>query len=147
MTLKTKLAQGEVTVGSWISLGDTATAEIFCNAGFDWVVVDLEHSAIDLSRTAELIRIVDLAGATPLTRLTSNNPDQIKRVMDAGAAGIVVPMVNSREDAEQLSPPHDISHAAIAGSALQGRRVMELPSSSTRTGKLTGRLSLFRLSM
>ena len=100
MTLKTRLANGEVTVGSWISLGDTAIAEIFCNSGFDWVVVDLEHSAIDISRTAELIRIVDLAGVTPLTRLTSNNPDQIKRVMDAGAAGIVVPMVKSREEAE-----------------------------------------------
>jgi 2-dehydro-3-deoxyglucarate aldolase len=100
ITLKSKLSRGEVTVGSWISTGNAATAEIFCNAGFDWVVVDLEHSAIDISRAEELIRIVDLAGATPLTRVTSNNPDQIKRVMDAGAKGIVVPMVNSREEAE-----------------------------------------------
>lgn len=80
-------------------MGHPAIAEILANAGFDWLVVDLEHSTITIEQAGDLIRIIDLCGVTPLVRLTSNHPDQIKRVMDAGAHGIVVPMVNSPQEA------------------------------------------------
>jgi len=101
MTLKDKLSNNEVSIGSWITIGNTVVAEIMAKAGYDWLVIDLEHSSIDIQTAAKLIRIIDLCNVTPLVRLTSNNPDQIKRVMDAGAYGIVVPMVNSRKQAEQ----------------------------------------------
>jgi 2-keto-3-deoxy-L-rhamnonate aldolase RhmA len=97
--LKNKLKDGKVTIGSWITLGHPGIAEIMALAGFDWVVVDLEHSVISIDTAGDLIRVIDLCGAAPLVRLTSNHPDQIKRVMDAGAHGIVVPMVNSADDA------------------------------------------------
>jgi 2-keto-3-deoxy-L-rhamnonate aldolase RhmA len=80
-------------------LGHPSIAEIMAKAGFEWIVVDLEHSMIGLEQAAELIRTIDLCGVSPLVRLTSNDADQIKRVMDAGAHGIVVPMVNSADDA------------------------------------------------
>jgi len=99
-TLKNKLTSGDISVGSWVSLYNTAIAEILANAGFDWIVIDLEHSVISIDQAAELIRTVGLSGSVPLVRLTSNNSNQIKRVMDAGAHGIVVPMVNSPEDAK-----------------------------------------------
>lgn len=97
--LKTKLVNRDVTLGSWITLGHPAIAEILARAGFDWLVVDLEHSTISIEQAGELIRVIDLCGVAPLVRLTSNHSDQIKRVMDAGAHGIVVPMVNSAADA------------------------------------------------
>jgi len=97
--MRSKLQSRQVTIGSWISLAHSAIAEIFARTGFDWLVVDLEHSTISIDQAGELIRVIDLAGCTPLVRLTSNNPDQIKRIMDAGAHGIVVPMVKSAEDA------------------------------------------------
>ena len=97
--IKEKLLSEKVTIGSWITLSHPAIAEIFARAGFDWLVVDLEHSTISIEQAGELIRVIDLCGVTPLVRLTSNHPDQIKRVMDAGAHGIVVPMVNSADDA------------------------------------------------
>lgn len=97
--LKTKLRNKEVTLGSWLTLGNTGIAEIMANAGFDWLVVDLEHSTISIAEAGELIRTIDLCGVAPLVRLTSNDPNQIKRVMDAGAHGIVVPMVNTPEAA------------------------------------------------
>jgi len=97
--LKEKLRTGHLTLGSWITLGHPAIAEIMARAGFDWVVVDLEHSVIGIEMAGDLIRTIDLCGAAPLVRLTSNDPDQIKRVMDAGAQGVVVPMVNSPEEA------------------------------------------------
>jgi 2-dehydro-3-deoxyglucarate aldolase len=84
-----------------VTLGHAAITEIMANAGYDWVVVDLEHSVISIERAGELIRTIDLCGAAPLVRLTSNNPDQIKRVMDAGAHGIIVPMVNTVDDARR----------------------------------------------
>lgn len=99
LVLKDRLKSGELCLGSWITLENSGIAEIMCNAGFDWLVIDLEHSTISMERAGELIRTIDLAGVAPLVRLTSNNPDQIKRVMDAGAHGIVVPMVNSPDDA------------------------------------------------
>lgn len=97
--LKRKLQSSQLTIGSWITLGHPAIAEILAKAGFDWLVVDLEHSTISIDQAGELIRVIDLANVTPLVRLTSNDAEQIKRVMDAGAHGVVVPMVNSSEDA------------------------------------------------
>ena len=61
-------------------------------------MIDLEHTTISIAEAGELIRVIDLCGVAPLVRLTSNQPDQIKRVMDAGAHGIVVPMVCSVDD-------------------------------------------------
>lgn len=98
-SLKNKLKSNVLTIGSWITLGHTSIAEILANAGFDWLVVDMEHTTISIEQAGELIRVIDLCGVAPLVRLTSNHPDQIKRVMDAGAHGIVVPMVNSVDDA------------------------------------------------
>ena len=72
---------------------------IMAKAGFDWLVVDLEHSVITIREAGELIRVIELCSVVPLVRLSANDPVQIKRVMDAGAHGIIVPMVNTREDA------------------------------------------------
>ena len=99
--LKQKLRSGQSTIGCWITLGNVAIAEIMARAGFDWLTVDLEHSVISIDMAGDLIRVIDLCGVAPLVRLTSNHPDQIKRVMDAGAHGIIVPMVNSAGEAER----------------------------------------------
>lgn len=98
--LKRKIENNELSIGSWITLGHPAIAEIMSNAGFDWLAIDLEHSVINIRETEELIRIIDLSGVVPLVRLTSNSSDLIKRVMDAGAHGVIVPMVNTALDAE-----------------------------------------------
>jgi 2-dehydro-3-deoxyglucarate aldolase len=99
--LREKINSRVLTLGSWITLGHPAIAEIMAKAGFDWLVVDLEHSVIGIDVAGDLIRIIDLCGVAPLVRLTSNDPNQIKRVMDAGAHGIVVPMVNTPAEAAQ----------------------------------------------
>jgi len=99
--LKTKFKNKKRTIGSWITIGNTAIGEIMANVGFDWLVIDMEHSTISIDICGELIRVIDLAGVSPLVRLSSNDPNQIKRVMDAGAHGIIVPMVNGKLDAEQ----------------------------------------------
>jgi 2-dehydro-3-deoxyglucarate aldolase len=98
MNLKQKILNNQLTIGSWISIGNPTIAEIFANAGFDWLVVDLEHSMISLDLAGEVIRTIDLSGVPSLVRLTDNDKNQIKRVLDAGAKGIIVPMVKSASD-------------------------------------------------
>lgn len=95
--LKARLARHELTVGTWVTLGHPAIAEIMGRAGFDWVVLDTEHSVIDTGDIQPLLQALDAAQCPGLVRLTSNHPDQIKRAMDAGATGIVVPMVDTPE--------------------------------------------------
>ena len=119
LMLKEKIRNGELTVGSWITLGNTGIAEIMANAGFDWLVVDLEHTTISLEQAGELIRTIELVGVPALVRLTSNDVNQIKRVMDAGAHGIVVPMVNTPDDAVTAVaatryPPNGIRGVGLA---------------------------------
>lgn len=99
--IRKKLNGGQVSIGSWITLGNTGIAEILSLAGFDWIVVDLEHSVISIDKAGELIRTIDGCDVVPLVRLTSNDENQIKRIMDAGAKGIIVPNVSSAESAER----------------------------------------------
>ncbi len=101
MQLKERLQNNQLTIGSWITIGSTSVAEIMANAGFDWLVVDMEHSAITLDTAQELIRVIELSGVPPLVRVGHNQPNLIKRVMDAGSQGVIVPMVNSSKEAEQ----------------------------------------------
>ena len=98
--LKKKLKRREVTLGSWITLGNTSVAEIMAKAGFEWLVVDMEHSVITLDIAQQLIQVIEGCGAVPLIRVGENDATVIKRVMDAGAYGVIVPMVNTKKQAE-----------------------------------------------
>jgi 2-dehydro-3-deoxyglucarate aldolase len=98
--LKEKLRRQEVTIGSWVTLGHTSIAEIMAKAGFEWLVVDMEHSVITLNIAQQLIQVIEGCDVVPLVRVGENNPNMIKRVMDAGAYGVIVPMINTKEQAE-----------------------------------------------
>jgi 2-keto-3-deoxy-L-rhamnonate aldolase RhmA len=98
--IKQKFQKGEVSIGSWMSMGHVSIAEILSSAGFDWVVVETEHTAIDVSEVLRLLIAIELHGAVPLVRLAWNDPIQAKAVMDSGAGGVIVPMVNTKAEAE-----------------------------------------------
>ena len=100
-SLKQRLQNNELTIGSWVTIGHTSVAEIMASAGFDWLVIDAEHSVIELHEIQALIQSMDLHGCPAIVRVTSNDGDLIKRVMDAGATGVMVPFVNCAADAEQ----------------------------------------------
>jgi 2-keto-3-deoxy-L-rhamnonate aldolase RhmA len=100
-SLKQKLLANQPTLGTWLTIPDPIIAEIMAKAGFDWVAIDMEHTMTGLSKAGSLIQTIDLCGISALVRLTSNDANQIKRVMDAGADGVIVPMVNTRAEAEK----------------------------------------------
>jgi len=98
-SLRSVLQNKDCSLGSWVQLPDIFTAEIMARAGFDWLAIDLEHGMISLDSAFCLIQAIGNAGALPVVRLHENDPSTIRRVLDAGAAGIIVPMVNTAEDA------------------------------------------------
>ena len=100
-SFRSRMKGGDALIGSWLTIGSGTTAEIMAQSGFDWLAIDMEHSVIELATAQEMIRIVDLHGVTPLVRVGHNQPNLIKRVMDAGSTGVIVPMVNSVAEAEQ----------------------------------------------
>tara|TARA_B100000427_G_C15468662_1_gene577464 strand:+ start:431 stop:1186 length:756 start_codon:yes stop_codon:yes gene_type:complete len=117
--MKKFFQEKKIRIGSWITLPNPSIVEIMAKSGFDWLTVDLEHSAINITQAEELIRIIDLCGVKPLVRLTSNDSNQIKRVMDSGSHGIIVPMVNSLADIESAYkalkyPPQGIRGVGLA---------------------------------
>ena len=84
---KSILINKEITIGSWITFSDPAIAEIMAKSGFDWLVVDMEHSALSMNQAQEIIWVINLCNVTPLVRVMENNPELIKRFMDIGAQG------------------------------------------------------------
>lgn len=100
--VKEKLRRGEPTVGGWLVLPSVASARVMARLGFDWLAVDTEHSAQHAALMAEMIAAIADAGAcAPLVRLPANSVEWYKWSLDAGAWGVIVPMVQSRAEAEQ----------------------------------------------
>ena len=99
-SIKAKLKAGKPSIGSWLSMAHVSIAEILASAGYDFVVVETEHTAIDVSEVLKLLIAIEHGGAVPLVRLAWNDPIQAKAVLDSGAAGVLVPMVNTKADAE-----------------------------------------------
>ncbi len=97
--VKAALAEGRPQVGTWLSLGNVFAARLMARFGFPWLTIDMEHSPIDWSEAALLFGCIADAGCVPLARVPRGDHDHIKRVLDAGAHGIVVPMVNTVEEA------------------------------------------------
>lgn len=99
--LKQRIANKELTIGSWLSFAYSPVCEMMAKAGFDWLVIDMEHTPIDYSQAEQLIQIIDLAGCIPLVRVGANDPLIIKRVMELGAFGVLVPQVATVDQAKQ----------------------------------------------
>ncbi len=98
--VKDKLRRGEPTFGTWLSLGDLYAIRVLARLGFDWLTLDIEHSPIDWSQAAAIFAVIADAGCVPLARVPEGSHHYIKRVLDAGAWGIVVPMVDTVEQAQ-----------------------------------------------
>ena len=94
-----KLRSGQPTVGSWLTLCSPVAAEAMAHVGWDWLVVDAEHSPVGFDTMVGCFRAAQLGGAVPMARVPWNDTIWIQRTLDAGAMGLVVPMVNSAADA------------------------------------------------
>ncbi len=101
--IKAALARGEVMFGAWCGLPTPFPYRLMARAGFDWLMVDMEHSPIDFGLMGEIVgAIADSHGAAPFVRVPSASVENIKRVLDNGAWGVLAPMVNTAEEARAI---------------------------------------------
>lgn len=98
--IKAKLRAGEPTIGTWLSLGDLYATRVLARLGWDWLTLDMEHQPLDWAGAAAIFGAIADAGGVPLCRVPEGTHFYIKRALDAGAWGIVVPMVNTVEQAK-----------------------------------------------
>jgi len=100
--VKEKLTRGEPALGAWLSLPSIASARLLARLDFDWLVIDMEHSAHNPALTAGMVAaIVDAGTSAPIVRIPNNSVEWFKWALDAGAWGVVVPMVNTRAEAQR----------------------------------------------
>src|SRR5271170_6999560 len=117
--VKRALKAGQPIIGTWLSLGSISVSRFLARSGFHYLTVDIEHSLVDWETATHMFASIADAGCTALARVPANRHDHIKRVLDNGAHGVVVPMVNSRAEAEAavaaaLYPP--VGTRSVGGS-------------------------------
>ena len=110
--VRAALATEKVTVGGWMQLPFGSVAEIYGQANYDWVAVDMEHGLVSHHQLPDLFRALELGNTLPLARLARGHPDDCKKALDSGAGGVIVPMV---ESAAQLSYVRDVCRWPPAG--------------------------------
>jgi len=108
--VKRLLREGKPAVGTWLSLASVPAARFMARTGLDWLTIDVEHSLAGMETTSHMLGAIADAGCIALTRVPANRHDHIKRMLDNGAHGVVVPMVNTPQEAEEavsacLYPP------------------------------------------
>ncbi len=97
---KAILSGGGRVVNAWCSIASSHIAEALAHQGFDAVTVDLQHGAIDYAQAFQMLQAISTSSATPFVRVPWNEPGILMKVLDAGAYGVICPMINTRKDAE-----------------------------------------------
>jgi 4-hydroxy-2-oxoheptanedioate aldolase len=100
-TLRALWARGGTALGGWLTVPSSFSAEIMAHIGFDWVCVDMQHGMIDFSQLVPMLQGISSTATTPLVRVPRNEPGIIGKSLDAGAWGVIVPMVNTAAEAEE----------------------------------------------
>ncbi|MEZ7961388.1 MAG: aldolase/citrate lyase family protein [Ilumatobacter sp.] len=99
-TLRQLWNESGTTLGGWVSVPSSVTAEAVARAGFDYVCIDAQHGAVEYSDCVSMIQAVLLGGGRPIVRVPWNEPGIIGKMLDAGAQGVIIPMVNTVAEAE-----------------------------------------------
>ncbi len=89
------------TIGAWLMNDSALSAEVMARAGFDWLCIDTQHGLLDYHDIKALLPVISQTDTVPFVRVSWNDPAEIMKALDAGAYGVVVPMVNNREEAER----------------------------------------------
>ena len=92
-------ARGEAALGGWLTIPSGISAEVMAHAGFDWVCVDMQHGQIEYAQMVQMLQGISSTDTVPLVRVPWNEPGIIGKCLDAGSWGVIVPMVNSAEEA------------------------------------------------
>jgi 2-keto-3-deoxy-L-rhamnonate aldolase RhmA len=100
--VREKVLAGEPTVGSFVGLGSPTVVELLAHAGYDWLAIETEHSALDTAETQHMLMAVGNSESIPIVRVPSHDPIGIQRALDIGAMGVLVPMTRTAEQARAI---------------------------------------------
>lgn len=126
--LQEKWSRGEITLGAWCSSPSSVMAEALAVSGYDYVCADMQHGVVGFSEAVQMFQAISGQGATPIARVPANDAAMIGRVLDAGALGVVVPLVNTPEDAARAvaacryPPLGERSFGPVRASTVTGSR-------------------------
>ena len=110
--IRKKLNNGNYSIGTWQQIPHAAISEILGQEGYHWVAVDMEHGSIGVEKLPDLFRAIELGNSLPLARIAESKPKDCKQVLDAGAGGVIAPMI---ESADQLVSIRDACRWPPAG--------------------------------
>ena len=118
-TFKSKITNGDVQIGCWVGMADSYAAEISATAGFDWLLIDGEHAPNDLRSMMQQMQVVQASDSHAVVRLPVGSDWMIKQVLDAGAQSLLIPLVESSDQALEMVratryPPHGIRGVGAA---------------------------------
>ena len=124
--IRKSLSEGKTSIGSWIQIPNASIAEIMGQSGYDWVAVDMEHGAISNDILPDLFRALELGNTLPLVRVSQGNEKECKQALDAGAGGLIVPMIKSAEQLQNVIsfaswPPRGTRGVGFSRANLFGR--------------------------
>lgn len=100
--IRSFLKESKYSIGSWIQIPNASYAEIIGMAGYDWVAVDMEHGSISVNQLPDLFRALELGETLPFVRVANGDPRLCKEALEAGAAGVIIPMVKNASDLANL---------------------------------------------
>ena len=128
--IKKKLKSKELTIGSWLTIPSTEVVEILSTAGFEWLVIDLEHTSITFHEVKYLVNTIQGNGMNAFVRVSKNNETEIKKVLDLGCDGIIVPMIKNKNEMQKainstLYPPYGIRGVGLSRAQKYGTSFQE----------------------
>ena len=126
-------ANGQAVVNGWLSIPSSFAAETMAHQGWDSLTVDLQHGALDYRDALSLFTAISTTDTMPVARVPWNEPGILMKVLDAGAYGVICPMINTREDAQRLvAATHRWARAASGRSAACCMAALTIPSAPTK---------------
>lgn len=134
---KRKLKAGKVSIGTWISIGHPDVTEILADVGYDWLLFDMEHAPLTIETIHSMMQAMNGSATVPLVRVARNDPLVIAQALDAGAAGVMVPLVNTAEEARRAVasakyPPEGARGMGPRRCTRYGRRFTEYVRTANR---------------
>jgi len=123
--------EGKQTIGAWLTIDSAFNAEAMAHVGFDWLCIDMQHGVLDYGNAVSMMQAISTTSVVPFVRVPWNDPATIMKVLDAGASGVVVPLVNNGEEAARAVsacryPPHGIrSSGPVRARLVNGRDYVE----------------------
>ena len=129
-SIRRQMQGGDASIGSWMQIPNSSVAEIMGRAGYDWVAVDMEHGAFNVSQLPDVFRALELGDTLPLARLSQGAQKECKQALDASAGGVIIPMVESAEQLLSISkeciwPPEGCRGVGFSRANLFGKHFDE----------------------